>query len=260
MRRILSLSSALALTVMMSSFSYGQTVIEFSFEDRGSSFLNPSTETFGNQIEDTELAGLAANPVTITLNENTGTIGGTTSGFTGDARPIGDRLQITAIAGTGTGATAHFNGSTLEFGIDSVGANPTGGTASDSSTRLDADFDESFTLSFNQDIFFRELDLNSLSGSDVFSIQVAGSSPILIANGDADTQDRFDFSGGFAPSGTPGLFIPADTGVEFRATVGSVGLDNLVLETAPVVAQVPEPSSMLALMGLAGLLAVKRRR
>ena len=115
---------------------------------------------------------------------------------------------------------------------------------------------ESLTLSFNQDLFFREIDLTSLAGSDVFSIQVAGSSPILIPNGAADSSDRFDFSGGTAPSGTPGLFIPADTGVEFRATVGSVGLDNLVLEIAPV----PEPSSMLALMGLAGLLAVKRRR
>ena len=253
MRRILSLSSVIALTVMMSSFSYAD-VIEFSFEDRGSSFITPSTETFGSQIEDTEVAGLAANPVIITLNEDTGNSPDATSTDQGDARPV--PLQITAIAGTGTGAAAHFNGGTTEFGIDSIGANPTGGTASDSSTRLDADFDESFTLSFSEDLFFREIDLTSLSGSDVFSIQVAGSSPILIANGDADTSDRFDFSGGTAPSGTPGLFIAAGTGVEFRATVGSVGLDNLVLE----IAAVPEPSSMLALMGLAGLLAVKRRR
>ena len=252
MRRILSLSSVIALTVMMSSFSYAD-VIEFSFEDRGSPTLG--TETFGSQIENTELAGLAANPVPITLNPDTGSAPDASSGDSGDARPV--PLQITAIAGTGTGDTAHFNGTTGEFGIDSVGANPTGGTASDSSTRLDADFDESFTLSFNQDLFFREIDLTSLSGSDVFSIQVAGSSPILIPNGAADTSDRFDFSGGTAPSGTPGLFIPAGTGVEFRTTVGSVGLDNLVLETAPAV---PEPSSMLALMGLAGLLAVKRRR
>ena len=57
-----------------------------------------------------------------------------------------------------------------------------------------------------------------------------------------------------------GLFIAAGTGVEFRATAGSVGLDNLVLEIAPPAAVVPEPSSMLGLMGLAGLLAVKRRR
>ena len=250
MRRNFIWSSAIALAVAISSVSYAD-VIEFSFEDRGSSFLDPSTETFGSQLENTELAGL---PVTITLNPNTGSAPDATSGFSGDARLV--PLQITAIAGTGTGADAHFNGGSLEFGIDSSGANPTGGTASDSSTRLDADFDESFTLSFSEDLFFREIDLNSLAGSDVFSIQVAGSSPILIPNGAADSSDRFDFSGGTAPSGTPGLFIPAGTGVEFRATVGSVGLDNLVLEIAPV----PEPSSMLALMGLAGLLAVKRRR
>ena len=255
MRRILSLSSALALTLMMSNFSYAD-VIEFSFEDRGSSFITPSTETFGSQIENIELADL---PVTITLNADTGSSPDATSTNQGDARLV--PLQITAIAGTGTGATAHFNGSSLEFGIDSVGANPIGGTASDSSTRLDADFDESFTLSFSEDLFFREIDFNSLAGSDVFSIQVDGSSPIIIDNDAADSSDRFDFSGGTAPSGTPGLFIPAGTGVEFRATVGSVGLDNLVLEIGPApTTAVPEPSSMLGLMGLAGLLAVKRRR
>ena len=251
MPRILTLSSALALTLMMSSFSYSD-VIEFSFEDRGSPTFN--TETFGSQIENTELAGLAANPVTITLNPDTGSSPDATSGDSGDARLA--PLQITAIAGTGTGADAHFNGGSLEFGIDSSGANPTGGTASDSTTRLDADFDESFTLSFNQSLFFRELDLNGLSAGEEFSIQVAGSSPIIIGNGDADTQDRFDFSGGTAPSGTAGLFISAGTGVTFRATAGSVGLDNLVLEIAPV----PEPGSLLGLMGLAGLFAVKRRR
>ena len=61
MPRILTLSSALALTLMMSSFSYSD-VIEFSFEDRGSPTLG--TETFGSQIEDTGLAGLATTPVT----------------------------------------------------------------------------------------------------------------------------------------------------------------------------------------------------
>ena len=250
MRRNFIWSSAIALAVAMSSVSYAD-VIEFSFEDRGSSFSG--NETFGSLIENTELADL---PVTITLNPDTGNSPDATSTNQGDARPV--PLQITAIAGTGTGAAAHFNGSTLEFGIDSSGANPTGGTATESSTRLDADFDESFTLSFSEDLFFREIDFNSLAGSDVFSIQVDGSSPIIIDNDAADSSDRFDFSGGTAPSGTPGLFIAAGTGVEFRATVGSVGLDNLIVEIAP--AAVPEPSSMLGLMGLAGLLAVKRRR
>ena len=251
MRRNFIWSSAIALAVAMSSVSYAD-VIEFSFEDRGSSFSG--NETFGSLIEDTELAGLAVTPVTITLNPDTGNSPDATSTNQGDERAV--PLQITAVLGTGTGATAHFNGSTLEFGIDSSGANPTGGTASDSSTRLDADFNESFTLSFSEDLFLREIDFNSLAGSDVFSIQVAGSSPILIDDVADDGSDRFDFSGGTAPSGTPGLFIAAGTGVEFRATAGSVGLDNLVLE----IAAVPEPSSMLALMGLAGLLAVKRRR
>ena len=112
MRRNFIWSSAIALTVAMSSFSYAD-VIEFSFEDRGSSFITPSTETFGSQIENTELAGLVANPVTITLNPDTGSSPDATSGDQGDARPIGERLQITVIAGTGTGADAHFNGCLL---------------------------------------------------------------------------------------------------------------------------------------------------
>ena len=56
-------SSAIALALAISSVSHAQ-VIEFSFEDRGSSFVG--NETFGSLIEDTELAGLAATPVTIT--------------------------------------------------------------------------------------------------------------------------------------------------------------------------------------------------
>jgi len=247
MRRILSLSSVIALTLMMSSLSYAQ-IIEFSFEDRGSSFITPSTETFGSQIEGALVSSLAANPVTVTLNA------------VEDSRPDGERLQITAIAGTGTGTGADLNGSSLSFGIDSSGTDPTGGGARESGTEFDANFNESLTLSFSEDLFFTEIDFNSLSTSDEFSIQVAGSSPILIDDVADDSSDRFFFSGGTAPSGTPGLFIAAGTGVEFRSTAGGVGIDNLVVEIAPVVAQVPEPSSMLALMGLAGLLAVKRRR
>ena len=257
MRRNFIWSSAIALAVAISSVSHAD-VIEFSFEDRGSPTLG--TETFGSQIEDTVLAGLAANPVTITLNADTGNSPDSTSGNTGDARPVNDRLQITAIAGTGTGANAHLNGTTTSFGIDSSGDDPTGAGARESSTQFDANFNESVTLSFNQDLFFRQIDFDNLAGSDEFSIQVGGSFPIFIDNNTDDGSDRFNFSGGTTPSGVPGLFIPAGTGVEFRATSGGVGLDNLVLEIAPVVAQVPEPSSMLALMGLAGLLAVKRRR
>ena len=245
MRRNFIWSSAIALAVAISSVSHAD-VIEFSFEDRDTPTFG--TETFGSLLENTLLSDL---PVTITLNPDTGNSSDATSGNQGDERPV--PLQITAIAGTGTGAGAHFNGSTSEFGIDSDG------TTGDDSTALDAGLNESLTLSFSEDLFLREIDFNSLSGADRFSIQVDGSSPIIIAFDDTSGfAGEFTFTGGTTPSAASGLFVAAGTGVEFRATVGSVGLDNLIVEIAP--AAVPEPSSMLGLMGLAGLLAVKRRR
>ena len=107
MRRNFIWSSAIALAVAMSSFSYAD-VIEFSFEDRGSSFNTPSTETFGSQLENTLLSEL---PVTITLNPDTGSSSDATTGDQGDARA--EPLQITVLAGTGSGAGAHFNGCLL---------------------------------------------------------------------------------------------------------------------------------------------------
>ena len=107
MRRILSLSSVIALTVMMSSFSYGQTVLEIDFEDSGVS--SPATglftETFGSQVDNVLLSDLALNPLTITLNPDTGSNSSeATSGVTGDARDV--PLQITVLSGTGTGPGA----------------------------------------------------------------------------------------------------------------------------------------------------------
>ena len=259
MRRILSLSSVIALTVMMSSFSYGQ-IIEFRFEDAGLSSIN--TSTFGDQIEDAVLFDLPLNPVTVALNPDTGVNSSlATTGRTGDARAV--PLEITAIAGTGTGAGAHINASSSEFGIDSTGANPIGGSQSDDSTAFDSEFNESVTLSFSEDLFFRQIDFNSLFSDDQFSIQVDGSSALLIGINDTTggTTGIFNaFTGDTTPSGESGLFVAAGTGVEFRATNGSVGLESLVVEIAETTAAVPEPSSMLGLMGLAGLLAVKRRR
>ena len=256
MRRILSLSSVIMLTVMMSSFSYGQagTVLEINFEDAGatSATFGTSSESFGSQVDNVLLSDLALSPLTITLNPGADSSGDATSGDTGDARAV--PLQITLLSGTGTGPGSFVSSNGSSLGINSDGTD-------DQFVQFDSDFDESLTISFSEDLFLRELDLSGLGGGEEFSFQVAGSSVVLIPNGAADFSDRFDFEGGFAPSGTEGLFLEAGTAIEFRTTIGTVGIENLIVETAlPTAAAVPEPSSMLGLMGLAGLLAVKRRR
>ena len=85
-----------------------------------------------------------------------------------------------------------------------------------------------------------------------------------------DDDDIFDFTlGGAAPEG---LFLPfgdiltlqAGTFAAGQFSNGSVGLETLTLNVIPFDPGggpvVPEPNSMLALMGLAGLLTTRRRR
>ena len=60
----------------------------------------------------------------------------------------------------------------------------------------------------------------------------------------------------FVAADTPILFAPLNT---LSGGNSSIQLQDVTINVLPSTA-VPEPSSMLGLMGLAGLLAVKRRR
>ena len=106
-------------------------------------------------------------------------------------------------------------------------------------------------ISFNQDIFIEQIDFDGLDNGETFLV---GAESIVDAD-TADFNDIFDFTAGGT---SDGLFLSADDTIFLRVSGdgASVGLDAITVS----VAAVPEPSSLLGLLGLAGLFAVKRRR
>jgi len=141
----------------------------------------------------------------------------------------------------------------------------------DNSSINDSDFDligdvvesgdfnpgESLIFIFDRDVEFLSIELESVAPADSFDVLVDGIS-ILETQGD---NNFIDDLGGLA-----GLTIPAGTEITFfvdgvleTATGGPA--TSLRVETFEVhVKSVPEPSSLLALAGMVGLVAVRRRR
>ena len=76
-----------------------------------------------------------------------------------------------------------------------------------------------------------------------------------IVNAGLPFTDIFDFTAGGT---SDGLFLAADTPVllQISGDGAAAGLDSITVS----VTSVPEPSSMLSLLGLAGLFAAKRPR
>ena len=89
-----------------------------------------------------------------------------------------------------------------------------------------------------------------MDDGETFSVGGVG-----IVNAVTPFDDIFDFTTGGTSNG---LFLAADTPILLQVSGdgAATGLDSITLS----VASVPEPSSMLGLLGLAGLFAVKRRR
>ena len=188
---------------------------------------------------------------------------------------IGLNVQI---GGGSNSNGAELSGNSTEFGIASGGSDQANELTSGSAGAED-EFLELVFLQF--DVFLLEADFNDLAGSQEY-IEVNGgffddlSNPAVSEFNedrqirDADTSiegsndDIFDFTFGGTTSGLEvGFetlsFTPGTSAGGF--TVGSVGLQSLTISIgSPPTPGVPEPNSMLALMGLAGLLTTRRRR
>ena len=138
--------------------------------------------------------------------------------------------------------TGPFTPNISIFGVDSEGA--------DNPTQFESDFDEQLEISFSQSVFIEQIDLDGLDDGETFSV-----GGVDIVNAGLPFTDIFDFTAGGT---SDGLFLAADTPVllQISGDGAAAGLDSITVS----VTSVPEPSSMLGLLGLAGLFAAKRRR
>ena len=224
MRRNFIWSSAFALAVAISSVSHADIVVDMvtlNFEDSGPSL--------GDALEAATSSGFDS--VTFPLSflvDDEGDI----------AVPGTEALTVTILSAQGDGGAADFDGSTSSFGIHSPGA--------DSTQRFDANNNEQVEISFDQPVNINSINFGFLGGSDVFQVGTRLVTTADLIPGDFSNNVIFDDP----------IFVAADTPLLLTATVGNVSIEQFELD----VLAVPEPSSILSLMGLAGLLAVKRRR
>lgn len=107
---------------------------------------------------------------------------------------------------------------------------------------------EGFIFSFDQDVIFTSIELESIVATDIFSVLIDDTN-VLTATGD----DQFLDSLG----GLDGLTIAAGSEITFLAG-GDLATSSFRIETFEVDI-VPEPSSS-ALIGLGGLMMLARRR
>ena len=228
MPRISNWMSALALVVVMSSYCYSQNSAPTTIVLTPNSGLNATGVAIDADPESLVF------PATFDVLED----------------PSG-ALQLTIESVSSNTPSATVNGTFLQFspflpplssfGVDSEGV--------DTSTQFESDFEEELEISFNQSLFIEQIDLNGLDDGETFSV-----GGVDILNAGLPFTDIFDFTTG----GTnDGLFLAADTPILLRVSGegASVGLEAITVSVA-----VPEPSSLLGLLGLAGLFAVKRRR
>ena len=207
---------------------------------------------------------------------NNGGVVGAAEDNAGDPSAVGDTitvggLQLTLVgtetpeyvAGPAGGPAFVESGTTLTNGNLSIGGQNAlginnlsinngnfdmigGGTES-----TDINPGESFTFTFDQDVSFTAIELESVVATDEFEVLVDGTSVFSTVGEDAFV----DFSG----SALNDLTITAGQEITFAAD-GNVSNGSYRIETFSVHVQaVPEPSS-LALLGLFGSVAMIRRR
>lgn len=252
MRRFLALSSAIALTVMMSSFTYAQEEMDVDSFPQITIDFSGSGDT-GDLLDGASISSVTFDtplgPFNVPEDERTGE----------------DQLTIAVVGATGFGAFSFDN--TLGFISQGLGINSgAGAPTADNPTNFDSGLNESVTFAFNQDLFITAIDLNN-------SLIGVGSAPEFFEVGGIEIDgnnpgDIFSFINADSPDG---LFVAAGDGVLFLPTAGSANIDTLTVQiaTPPEVpepspapepsAAVPEPSTAVLLVSL-GMIGVARRR
>ena len=222
MPRISNWISALVLVVVMSSYCYSQNI---------TIVLPPEPGATGMALDNQSLLF----PATFVVLEDPDGVLELT------VESVSSNTNTVALNGTFFN-TGPFTPNISIFGVDSEGA--------DNPTQFESDFDEQLEISFSQSVFIEQIDLDGLDDGETFSV-----GGVDIVNAGLPFTDIFDFTAGGT---SDGLFLAADTPVllQISGDGAAAGLDSITVS----VTSVPEPSSMLGLLGLAGLFAAKRRR
>ena len=225
MPRISNWMSALVLVVVMSNYCYSQNSAPITI------VLPPVPGATGVALDNQSLLF----PATVDVLEDPAGVLELT------VESVSSNTNTVALNGTFI-HTGLFTPNISIFGVDSEGA--------DNPTQFESDFDEQLEISFSQSVFIEQIDLDGLDDGETFSV-----GGVDIVNAVTPFDDIFDFTTGGTSNG---LFLAADTPILLQVSGdgAATGLDSITVS----VASVPEPSSMLGLLGLAGLFAVKRRR
>ena len=230
MQRISNWMGALALVVVMSSYCYSQNSAPITI------VLPPVTGATGVALDNQSLLF----PATVgVLEDPSGELELTIESVSSNADSV-------ALNGTFTN-TGMFTPDIAIFGVDSEGG-------ADTPTQFDSAFEEQLEISFNQSLFIQEIDFDGLGFNNSGVVETFSVGDVEISGDGLPFTGAFDFTDGGT---SDGLFLAADTPIllQVNGENASAGLDAITVRVA-----VPEPSSLLGLLGLAGLFAVKRRR
>jgi len=212
MRRNFTLSIAIVLPAILASFSHAQDAGPVIVID----FRNGASDT-GSSLDDATLNGIFADPNAEVLER---------SGIpfsvpvVEDDREGDEQLHLTVNSFTGT------DNPTINTGIASLGLGINSGGFGDSFVAFDADFNESLTISFSQDLFIQEVDLVGLDA--IVEDEVFSFGGTLIT--DPPPSSIADVTSLITDDDPDGMFLAAGETLLLEATVGDVGIQAITVQ------------------------------